>query len=205
MTLLEKIKVNLDYVLGKSEPELYEENRKSSKLTLKDWQRRWEIFSEDGNGFVWYGLDSEENIAQFVCDNTYIPEAFFKDAAENRQLHNFFETSPEITTTQLPANLRPELKRVADKFSGVNDFWATGANKGLYIFEETDDKTWYKHYREWNNVKYPYELLLIPSQKLHIVELPNEIQKLLMPYHFKNLRFEDCQFLDVSKHLYCEE
>jgi hypothetical protein len=205
MTLLEKIKVNLNYMLGKADSKLYKENHKSLNLTLRDWQNRWEIFSDHGCGFVWYGVDSEENIAQFICDNAYIPEAFFEDVSDNQQLHNFFETLPEVATTQLPENLRPELKRVADNFSGVNDFWKTGANKGLYIFEETDDETWYKHYRKWNNVKYPYELLLIPSQRLRIVELPNEIQQLLAPYHFQNLRFRDCQFLDVSKYFYCEE
>lgn len=51
MTLLEKIKVNLSYLLGEANPEQYSPKYKSSNLSLQDWQKRWEIFNADGTGF----------------------------------------------------------------------------------------------------------------------------------------------------------
>lgn len=200
MSFLKKIKINIDYLLGKADPSLYAKGHKNSNLILQDWQKRWEIFSDNGCGFVWYGVDSEGNLAEFACDETHIPEAFFNNVSENNKLKSFIDTLPEITSTRLPENLRPELKRLAQKLSGTNDFWKKGANKGLFIFEETDE-----HYRCWNQTKNPYELFLIPDTSLKIKNLPYRIQQLLKPYHFENLHFRDCQFLDVSKYLFCEE
>ena len=54
----------------------------------------------------------------------------------------------------------------------------------------------------WNHTKRPYELLQIPNKRLKIFDLPEEIKELLKPYNFENLKFADCQFLDVSKYLY---
>lgn len=204
MTLLEKIKINIDYLLGKADPSLYAKPYKEQKLSLKDWQERWEIFSPDSCGFYWYGFDSEGNIAQFSSEAAYVPEAFFKDVSENAELQFFFDNLPQITSTRLPENLPPKLKQLAQKSSGSNDFWKIGANKGLFIFEEIEDEPQYKHYRNWI-VNNPYELLVIPEKGLKIENLPDRIQKLLEPYHFESLKFADCQTLDVSKYLYCEE
>lgn len=204
MTLFEKTKINIDYLFGNADPSLYAP-AKNRNLSSEDWQTRWEIFSDHGCGFVWYGVDSEGNLAEFACNDAFVPEAFFNDVSVNRQLQSFFQNLPEITTTQLAECLSPRFRQAANRFSGTNDFWKTGANKGIFIFEETDDDSWYMHYRKWDDLKYPYELLLIPDKSLKVTDLPNEIQRLLEPYHFENLRFRDCQFLDVSKYLYCEK
>jgi hypothetical protein len=200
MTLLEKIKINLDYLLGKAEPYLYAEGYKSQNLTLKDWQKRWEKFSYDGCGFIWYGVDADENLAEFSSEEAYVPEAFFQNASVNKKLSNFFDNLPETSGSIIPENLRPELKDSAQKFNGENSFWKTGASRGLFIFDEADGAG-----MKGNKWKSPYELLLIPGNPLKLAELPNEIQNLLKPFSFEDSRFADCQFLDVSKYLYCEE
>ncbi|CAN5439036.1 hypothetical protein BH10ACI1_BH10ACI1_14290 [soil metagenome] len=200
MTLLKKIKVNLDYLLGKADPTIYAKPNHSN-ITSEEWKKRWDIFIYYGDCFVWYGVDSEGNIAQFACDSGYVPEAFFQNISENKKLHNYFETLPETTTTKLSENLRPKFKKAADKSSGENEFWKTGANTGLFILREAE----HEFYGQWISNKPPFELFLIPDKGLKTSELPNEIQKLLAPYHFENLNFEDCQFLDVSNYLYCED
>lgn len=176
MNLLKKIKVNLDYVTGKSKPELYEENYRSSNLTLKDWQKRWEIFSNDGNGFIWYGVDTEGNVAEFGSENTYVPEMFFQDACANKKVMEHFVGLPEITESLIPDNLRPELKESYNRLQGEGSFWKTGANKGIFIFDEPE----ISGFKDTNG-KTPYELILIPDISLKISELPNDVQNLLAP------------------------
>src|SRR5688500_9501234 len=106
MTLLEKIKINLDYLLGKADPSFYAEDYKSQNLSKEDWQKRWEIFGNDGCGFVWYGVDAEGNLAEFGGEEAYIPETFFKDVSLNRKLTDFFNDLPEITISIIPKDLR---------------------------------------------------------------------------------------------------
>ena len=201
MTLLEKLKVNINYLLGKGDPSLYS-NKES--IGLRGWQKRWEEFSADGCGFYWFGIDIEGNIAEFSCEQSYVPETFFEDAEKNRLVLNYFDNLPDVTETLIPENLRPELRKLAEKHNDKG-FWVTGADKGLFIFDESDKYDWYdfendiQHYYDKN----PYELLLIPHQPLKVDNLPVEIQKYLKHYHFIDISFTECQFLDVSKHIYC--
>jgi len=200
MTLLEKLKINLDYLLGKAAPELYAKPAHFN-ISTEEWLRRWETFSDD-NGYIWYGVDSEGNVAQFACgDQSYVPEVFFRNVADNKKLHNYFKALPEITTTNFSEKLRLQLNQSANKSSDANDFWRTGANTGLFILEETENE----FYGQWKRNKPPYELLLIPNKGLKISELPDEIQKRLEPFKFEKLRFNDCQLLDISQYIYCEE
>jgi len=201
MTLLEKIKINIDYLLGKADPSLYAP-AKHRNLSSEDWQKRWEIFSTNGDSFNWFGVDSEGNLGEFICQSAYMPEAFFQDVSANKELLDFFWELPERTTTLLPENLNERLKKIVDdkKFP----FWKTGANNGLFQFEETDGDEWYKS-SEYGFDRPPYELQLIPKEPLNVIQLPEEIQKLLKSFHFESLKFADCQFLDVSKYFYCEE
>ena len=204
MNLLEKIKINLNYLLGNAAPELYAEKYKSPNLTLKDWQKRWELFSNDGNDFTWYGVDSTNNVGQFECDESYIPETFFQDRTSNKRLIDYFGSLPDITTGKVPDKLREELKSSSADIT----LFARNSKKGIFIFDEANDTYWY---REKNNIerskykKNPYELQFLPNDYLKVKDLPDEIQELLKPYHFKDLKFADCQFLDVSKYFYCEE
>lgn len=202
MTLLEKIKVNLDYLRGKADPKLYVKPYKNKILEEEEWQRRWEIFSNNNSGFVWFGVDAEGNIAEFSCEFGYIPEVFFKDVEANRQVQAFFQSLPETTITKLSENMRLEIEQIAENnlTANLDDFFATGANKGYFIFEETENI----HFGQMFRRIPAYELILIPQNRLKIRDLPDEIQKLLEPYRFENLNFEDCQYLDVSNYLYCE-
>lgn len=200
MTLFEKLKVNLDYIFGKSDSSLYADSRINQNLTLKDWQKRWEIFSDNGNGFIWYGIDTEGNIAEFGSENTYVPEIFFQDASANKKVMEYFSNLPEITKSLIPENLRSELKEPYNRLQGERSFWKTGANQGIFIFDELKIAGF-----KDDNGKTPYELTLIPETPLKISELPNDIQNLLASYHFENVTFANCQFLDVSKYFYCEK
>ena len=200
MTLLEKLKINVEYLLGKAHPSLYAEGYKSPNLTLKDWQKRWEIFSDDGNGFIWFGVDEEGNLAEFASETTYVPEVFFQDVSINKKLIEYFANLPEITSSVLPENLRLELKELAKEPQGDESFWKIRANKGLYIFDEPEILGF-----KDRNGKCPYELTLAPQMPLKLNDLPKDIQNLLKSYHFENLKFADCQFLDVSKYFYCEK
>ena len=209
MTLLEKIKFNLDSLLGKADSKSYFKSQKNSKMSLIDWQARWEIFSDNGCGFTWYGVDVEKNLAKFVCDEAYVPEALFIDVSNNIKLDSFFDNLPEITTAKLPEMLRPALQEAAerDKRNPLLNLWnpLKEAQRGIYIFSEANDTTWYKEGLNKQSTKNPYELLAMPDKSLKVYELSNEIQKLLEPYHFENLKFSDCRFLDVSKYIYCED
>ncbi len=202
MTLREKIKVNLDYLRGKADPKLYAKPYKNSVLKSEEWRKRWKIFSDNKRGFVWFGVDAEGNIAEFCGELAYIPEVFFQDVEANCKVQEFFESLPETTTTKIAENLRLELKESAENslITTLDDFFLTGANTGLFIFEEAEDML----FGQWFEKKPPYELFLMPDKSVKIYDLPDEIQKLLEPYRFENLNFEDCQFLDVSNHLYCE-
>ncbi len=135
MTLLEKIKINLDYLLGKADSSLYANSYKSQNISSDEWEKRFEIFSKD-DYFVWYGVDAEDNLAEFGAAETYIPEAFFQDVSINKKLSDFFNDLSEVTTSVIPKNLRYELRQSADNITSENSFWRTGANKGLFIFEE---------------------------------------------------------------------
>lgn len=204
MTFLEKIKVNLNYLLGNADAELYAKSCKSPNLSLKDRQKRWEAFSDDGNGFIWFGVDSENNLAEFVCDESYIPEPFFQDVLNNKKLRYYFSSLPDITSAKVSNNLREELKPSTKEIA----LFGKESKKGMFLFDETNDNYWYQKKNDLERSKYkknPYELHYLPSQYLKVTDLPDEIQELLKPYHFENLRFEDCQFLDVSKYFYCEE
>jgi len=200
MNLLEKIKVNLDYLFGKADSSLYAADSKNPNLTLKNLQNRWESFSSDGCGFIWYGVDEADNIAEFASEGTDIPRVFFQDASANKKAAKFFDNLPETTKSVLPENLRFELKESAKRLQGGKSFWKTGANKGFFIFDESE----IPGFRN-NTGKNFYELKLIPETPLKIANLPSDIQDLLKPYNFENLKFTDCQFLDVSKYFYCEE
>lgn len=202
MTLLEKIKINLDYLLGKADPKLYAEDYKSLNLTLKDWQKRWETFSGD-DCFTWYGVDAENNVAEFRAEETYVPEIFFQDSLANKKLTDFFDNLPQITNGKIPDNLREEIKPSPEKIH----LWVKESNKGIFIFEEPGDIYWYQENNP-ERIKYkrnPYELKSLPDKCLKVSDLPNEIQALLKPYHFEDLKFAECNFLDASKHFYCEE
>src|SRR5215203_5041574 len=196
MTLVEKIKSNLNFIFEKR------------KISHEEWKKRLEIFGCNNETFIWYGVDSEGNLAEFTCDrSSFVPESFFQDVSANKKLLDFFWDLPKTTTSLLPENLSPRLKKFAsDK---RKTFWRTidDANDGLFTFDETDGDEWNKTRADFINYhgKPPYELLIIPKEALKINQLPKEIQKLLEPYHFQNLKFADCQFLDVSKYLYCEE
>ncbi len=205
MALLEKIKINLDYLLGKANSSLYAPLYKSPKLTTKDWQHRWEVFGNDEDSFIWHGVDSEGNLAEFVCGSAYVPEAFFQDVAANKMLSDFFGDLPEITTSLLPENLDIRLKEFAN--DSKNTFWKTGANDGLFNFSDTDEDEWNTTRADaaYNYERPPYELLIIPKAPLKINQLPAEIQKLLEPYHFQDLKFAECKLLNVAKYLYCEK
>lgn len=200
MTLLKKIKVNLDYLLGKADSSLYAADAKNPNLTLIDWQKRWEMFSDNGCGFIWYGIDETGNIAEFASEEADIPEVFFQDASVNKRTEEFFDNLPETTKSVLPENLRFELKESAKRLQEKKSFWRTGANKGFFIFDESEIPG-FKN----NAGKNFYELMLIPETPLKIANLPSDIQDLLKPYHFENLKFSDCQFLDVSNYFYCKE
>ncbi len=202
MTLLEKIKVNLNYLFGKADANLYADEYNSQNLSLKDWQKRWEIFSAY-DCFTWYGVDSEGSLAEFQAAETYIPEIFFQDLSANKILDLFFNNLPDITTGKIPENLREEIKPSSEKVK----LWTKESNTGLFIFEDPQDIYWFQNNKAENNKyrKTPYELKSIPSEPLNFSKLPNQIQELLKPYKFENLRFADCQLLDVSKHFYCEE
>jgi hypothetical protein len=169
---------------------------------LKDWQKRWEIFSDKGCGFIWYGVDSEGNVAEFSCQESFIPEVFFQDVSANIRLKEFFDKLPEKTALKLPENLRKEIK---ENLQRINS-WGNTPQRGLFIFSEPSDKAWYDNgcFKQYIHSKNPYELLAIPNHGVNVADLPLEIQELLKPYHFENLQFADCQFLDVSKYLYCE-
>lgn len=209
MTFLEKLKVNLGYLLGKADPLLYAEGYKSQNISSVDWRNRWDVFSDNGCGFCWYGVDSEKNLAKFVCDESYIPEAFFQDVTKNQELFNFFQNLAKVTNARLPNVLRPVFRELAerDRKNPILQLWnpLKEAQRGIYIFSEANDKTWYDENLHKQFSKNPYELLAIPEEPLKETSLPIEIQKLLEPYHFENLLFADCQFLDVSKYFYCEE
>lgn len=202
MSLIKKIKINLDYLLGKATPELYEKNYKSPNLTLRDWQKRCEVFSEY-DCFTWFGVDSEDNLAKFQASETYVPEICFQDISVNKKLTLFVDNLPEITNGIIPNDLREEIK---PSFKEIN-LWAKESNKGIFIFEEPDDIYWYQenNFKRNQYKKSPYELKSLPKEPLKILDLPNEIQVLLNPYRFKNLKFADCNFLDVLKYFYCEE
>lgn len=202
MSLLEKLKINLDYILGKADPSLYAKSYAGQNLTLKDWQLRWEKFSfDDCDGFVWYGVDAAGNLAKFAAQEIFVPEAYFQSVENNKKLKAFFDGLPEITASKLPENLRYELKLAATKKpQSEKSFWMTGANRGLFIFDETNIDQF-----EYANQARSYELVLMPEKPLKIFDLPNDIQKMLESYRFENLNFADCQFLDVSKHFYCEK
>lgn len=208
MTLLEKIKVNLDYLCGKAEPKLYAKPNKSSMLKIEVWQKRWEIFSDHGCGFVWYGVDSQENLARFICDEAYIPEAFFQDVVVNNKIDEYFKSLPKYTSSHIPINLRPSMQELAQRDEDNSLLWGPlkTAQSGVFAFMEADDINWHHneqfyHYKRTRN---PYELLAIPDECLKISDLSGEIQELLKPFYFENLKFEDCNFLDVSKHFQCE-
>ena len=200
MTLLEKIKVNLDYLFGKADSSLYAADTKNPNLTLTDWQKRWEIFSSNGCGFVWYGVDEAGNIAEFASERTDVPEVFFQDVSASKKAEEFFDNLPEVTKSILPENLRYELKESAKRLQGEKSFWKKGANKGFFIFDELEIPG-FKN----NAGKNFYELMLIPETPLKITNLPSDIQDLLKPYRIENLNFKDCQFLDISKYFYCKE
>ena len=194
MTLLEKIKVNLDYLLGKANPELYSPQYKSSNLSLPDWQKRWEILNADGTGFIWYGVDSVGNIAKFSGDDSYVPEAYFQDALANNMLQDYFKSLVKPTSN----GINSEINKVAN---GNKD------NFGVFIFDEINDIELKKKRADYvyNYQRLPYQVEFIANKYLKVNDLPIEIQKLLEPYHFENLKFIDCSFLDVSKYLYCED
>jgi hypothetical protein len=203
MTLLEKIKINIDYLLGKADPSLYSEDNKNSNLTLKDWQARWEVFANDGSGYVWYGVDSEGNLAEFCAESSFIPEAHFQNVYNNKTLLDFFENLPEITTGKLPDKLRKEIQPSPERILG----FAKESNRGIFIFDEIGDIYWTaeSNVERYKYKKYPYELISVPNDCLKFEALPVDIQTLLEPFRFENLKFEDCQFLDISKYFYCEE
>ena len=194
MNLLEKIKININYLLGNAPAELYAPKYHGSNTNR---QERWQKFSEN-DGFTWFGVDAESNIAQFQAETAYVPETFFQDAAIDKKLVDFFNALPDITTGKVSDNLLQEIKPI----------FARDANKGFFIFEESNNTYWYQEKNNLERSKYrkiPYELYFLPNDFLKVVDLPDEIQDLLKPYHFKDLKFADCQFLDVSKYFYCEE
>ena len=176
MTLLEKIKINLDYLLGNAAPEPYAERYKSPNLTLKDWQKRWAIFSSDGCGLYWYGVDTEGNLAAFSSEGTDVPEVFFQNVTENKTLEDFFKNLPGITVGKIPENLRDEIKPHPEKDS----FRAEESNKGIFVFEEPGDIYWYQE----NNLerrkykKNPYKLNSLPIKCLKVTDLPDEIPRI---------------------------
>ena len=203
MTLLEKIKINLDYLLGKADSSLYAPPYKGQKIGMEEWSKRWEIFANDGCGYLWYGIDSQGSLAEFSGESSYVPEVFFQDISNNKQLLNFFANLPENTTGRVPDVLRKDIKPSPEKVSK----WSENLTQGIFSFYEPNDIYWYdnSNLKRYEYKKTPYELMYIPNVCLKLKELPTEIQKLLQPYYFENLKFEDCQFLDVSKHLHCEE
>jgi len=200
MTLLEKIKINIDYLFGKADPSLYAPS-KNINVNKEKWQARWEIYAAEKDGFIWYGVDSEGNLAEFGSETAYVPEAYFQSVHNNNLLLEFFENLPEITTGNLPENLRKEIQPAPEKVSR----WTKYSNRGIFIFDEPGDFYWYNSTKRYEYDKNPYELMSAPNDYLKCNDLPIHIQKLLEPYHFENLKFEDCQFLDVSKYFYCEE
>lgn len=202
MTLLEKIKINIDYLLGKADPSLYAPSQ-NRNISREEWQTRWEIYAAQSDGFIWYGVDSEGNLAEFGSETAYVPEAYFQDVHNNNLLLEFFEDLPEITAGNLPENLRREIRPAPKDVLK----WVKHSNRGIFIFEESGDVYWCdsSNLERYKYHKNPYELQSIPNDCLKYNDLPIHIQSLLRPYHFENLRFEDCQFLDVSKYFYCEE
>ena len=202
MSFLERLKVNIEYILGRSDPALYVSRNTGQRLSLKVWQERWKIFSKS-DGFIWYAVDESGNIAEFQANQTYVPEVFFRDASENNQLFHYFENLPETTVGKIPENLRKEIKP-----SGVNlrDF-TKESNSGIFIFHEPEDIFWYQ---KGNSDRYafdktPYELVSMPESPLKLSGLPKEVQASLENYYFEGLRFEDCKYLDVSKYFDCKE
>lgn len=210
MSLLRKIKINIDYLLGKANSSLYAPKYQSQKVNLREWQKRWEIYSDNGCGFIWYGYDSLGNIAEFVSEEAYIPEVFFDDVSNNKKLQEYFENLPSIYESQLPQNIRTILREKAEKDKdSISETWypLKEAKRGIFIFAEVGDSDWYNSETFKNSIykKNPQELLASPQKGLKYQELPDEIKEIIRPYKFENLRFSNCQFLDISKYFYCEE
>jgi hypothetical protein len=203
MYLLESIKINLDYLLGKSGSNVYAPKYESQKLSREDWQERWEEFGNEGYGFVWYGVDSIGNIAEFCCEESFVPEVFFQNVTKNNKLCEYFETLSNNSKAIIPDNLRNELKELAKR----NKDWGKEAERGIFIFDEPSDTSLFeeKYLTKFAFSKNPYELRAIPTEPVNFGNLPKEVQESLQPYHFENVKFNECQFLDVSKHLYCEK
>src|SRR5688572_1463649 len=95
MTLYEKLKINIDYLLGKADPSLYASTR-NQNLSPEDWQKRWQLFSEY-DCFSWFAIDSVGNIAEFRAVNTYIPEIYFDNPFLSKKISAYFDSLPEIT------------------------------------------------------------------------------------------------------------
>lgn len=171
-------------------------------MSLRDWQKRRETFSAY-DGYIWYGVDAENNVAEFQASNTYVPELFFQNAARNKYLMDFFDNLPEITTGRIPENLREEIKPSPDNMPR----WAKESNRGLYIFKDPEDLYWYQsiYFEKFKGTNFPYELQSVPERALKFGELQKNVRELLEPCRFENLNFADCQFLDVSEYFYCEE
>ncbi len=178
--------------------------RRNPSLNLKLWQQRWENFSPNGDGFIWYGIDSEGSIAEFICEDSYIPEEAFEDIANYRKLEYCFDNLPEITTAEFPLNYRYN-SIAPGKYHFGNLTPPKEANRGIYVFSEAADLHWYEsgNYKQYS--KNPYELNAVPERKIKVTELPKSIQKLLEPFHFQNVKFADFNFLDASKFFECKE
>lgn len=193
MTLLEKLKVNLDYLLGKADPSLYAPVR-NQNVSLEDWNKRWEMFSNGENGFVWYGIDEKGHIGEFRAINAYIPEIYFDNPFLNKKISDYFDSLPEITKGKVSPKLLKELKPTPER----EEIWAKDSNKGLFIFEELEEI-----YREGN--RNSYELTSFPQKSLSVSELPDFLQNRLNFFQLENLNFKECEFLDISKYFHCEE
>jgi hypothetical protein len=203
MNWAEKLKLNVDYLSGKSNSNLYSAKYESSKLSRKDWQLRWEVYGNEGYGFVWYGVDSIGNVAEFCCEESFVPEVFFQDVTKNNKLCEYFKNLSNNSKAIIPVNLRNELREFAKR----NNDWGKEAERGVFIFDEPSDNSWFeeKYLTKFAFTKNPYELTAIPTEPLYVENLPKKVQELLQPYHFEKINFSECQFLDVSKHLYCEK
>ena len=178
-------------------------DRRNQSPNLKLWQQRWQTFT-DGSGFIWYGVDAEGNIAEFICDESYIPEESFNDFKNYKKLEDYFHNLPEVTTGRIPANYRYNFI-APGKYHFGSLKPPKEANRGLYIFDEASDSHWYEsgNYKQYS--KNPYELTAIPEIKLKVTELPKSIQELLEPFHFRNIKFADFDFLDISEFFECIE
>lgn len=162
------------------------------KETLNNIEFKREAFY--GLGIDWYAVDITGSLALIITDELPVPKQIFSNENNYKELKNFFQKLPKITTSTLPQRF----SEIRNRTQGKVDFlgYLRESEKGIYVISEEIEIVRGERTAE-------HYLTAIPDKKLYLDNLPCRIKELLSPYHV-SVRFSEIKKIDFTKFFSCE-